>query len=175
MDFSDSPKIHMLSLVPLAFKLVECVLKVKWPWGILAFFPNLKTRQMVHFRIKSALEYPLDRGFRGNVDAVHFTARTVAADLNDRRGIRQKIDGWSTSEKEALVSNIADVIRRNWGLLTPTAVARQVTQSVRLHRNLGPAFDIIDDDVMEEIHDTLAELMVEAMEYHAAHGNAPHE
>lgn len=130
---------------------------------------------MTHFRLETALKFPLDRGFKGNVDAVHFTARTVAADLNDRRGIRQEIDDWSTSEKEALVSNIADVIRRNWGQQTPTAVARQITQNVRQHRNLGPAFDIIDDDVMEEIHDTLAELMVEAMEYHAAHAGAANE
>lgn len=127
---------------------------------------------MTHFRLDSALKFPLDCGFKGNVDAAHFTARTVAADLNDRRGIRQEIDGWSTSEQEALVVNLADVIRQNWGLQTPTAVARQVTQNVRQHRNLGPAFDIIDDDVMEEIHDTLAELMVEAMEYHATQASA---
>jgi len=108
----------------------------------------------------------MDDAFEGEVDAAHFAARVVMADLSDRRGIRQELNEWDNDVKEELVSDVAAVIRTHWRQEPPSAIAKMVVREVMGRGGLDNVFDSFDDDVVQEIYDTLASLMADAFLEH---------
>lgn len=122
--------------------------------------------------IARAALYPRDRGFQGEVDAAHFAARVVMADLTDRRGIRQEFEELDDDVQDGIVSDLAAIVREGQGQKSWAELSGAVLDNLKGRSGLDQAFALIDDDILEEIEQTVAELIEQGLEHFQAHGAA---
>lgn len=116
--------------------------------------------------LNRARTYPLDRTDDDVAlpcpDAAHWAARVLLKDLTDRRGIRQEINEWDDSVQRELVTDLAAIVRSGWGKKEVPEIIEGIVAELSGRSGLDHAFDAIDEDVMEELKETLGQLLVAA-------------
>lgn len=100
-------------------------------------------------------------------DWEHKAARGVIADMKDRRGIKQELQplDYKSSERTAFIADLANLIRSQ-----PYPIAegdhlklgKLVVNRIRKFGAVDKEFDGIDDDVMDEIYDTVGRIILAA-------------
>ncbi|MBI6727477.1 hypothetical protein YA0089_28060 [Pseudomonas viridiflava] len=128
-------------------------------------------------RVEHGAAYPFDatkKWWQSSVksspparDWAHAAARGVIADMTDRRGIKQELQvlDHKTSERTAFVSDLANIIRSQPQPIvegTHEKLGKLVVSRIRKFGAVSREFEGIDDDVMDEIYDTVGRIILAA-------------
>lgn len=123
-------------------------------------------------RLEHGRRFPFDTNLRESpaVDWAHAAARGIVADLSDRKGIQEGFEYLLPDVRREIVETPAQLIRNalaqhaeNLSSMTwANDAANDIFQNFRSRDGFTEEIDACDDDVLEELVQTLSEIIIVA-------------